>query len=54
MHWERASLVDQTVSNPPVMQEAQVQSLDQSKIPGEGNVYPLQYACLGNSMDRGA
>ena len=21
---------------------------------GEGNVYPLQYSCLGNSMDRGA
>ena len=22
--------------------------------PGEGNGNPLQYACLGNSMDRGA
>ena len=22
--------------------------------PGEGNGYPLQYSCLGNSMDRGA
>ena len=22
--------------------------------PGEGNGYPLQYLCLGNSMDRGA
>ena len=22
--------------------------------PGEGNVYPLQYSCLGNPMDRGA
>ena len=21
--------------------------------PGEGNDYPLQYSCLGNSMDRG-
>ena len=21
---------------------------------GEGNVYPFQYSCLGNSMDRGA
>ena len=21
---------------------------------GEGNDYPLQYSCLGNSMDRGA
>ena len=25
-----------------------------SKIPMEGNSYPLQYSCLGNSMDRGA
>ena len=22
--------------------------------PGEGNVYPLQYSCLDNSVDRGA
>ena len=22
--------------------------------PGEGNCKPLQYSCLGNSMDRGA
>ena len=22
--------------------------------PGEGNDYPLQYSCLGNTMDRGA
>ena len=22
--------------------------------PGEGNGYPLQYSCLGNSTDRGA
>ena len=22
--------------------------------PGEGNVNPLQYSCLGNPMDRGA
>ena len=22
--------------------------------PGEGNGYPLQYSCLGNSMDRRA
>ena len=22
--------------------------------PGEGNVYPVQYTCLENSMDRGA
>ena len=24
------------------------------KSPGEGNVYPLQYSCLRNPMDRGA
>ena len=24
------------------------------KSPGEGNDNPLQYSCLGNSMDRGA
>ena len=23
------------------------------RYPGEGNSYPLQYSCLGNSMDRG-
>ena len=24
------------------------------RAPGEGNVYPLRYSCLGNPMDRGA
>ena len=24
------------------------------RFPGKGNVYPLQYSCLENSMDRGA
>ena len=24
------------------------------RAPGEGNGNPLQYSCLGNSMDRGA
>ena len=24
------------------------------RLPGEGNVYPLQYPCLQNPMDRGA
>jgi len=24
------------------------------RVPGEGNGHPLQYSCLGNSMDRGA
>ena len=27
---------------------------DLGLIPGEGNVYPRQYSCLMNSMDRGA
>ena len=27
---------------------------DLGKSPGEGNGYPLQYSCLGDSMDRGA
>ena len=27
---------------------------DSGKSPGEGNGYPLQHACLENSMDRGA
>ena len=31
-----------------------VRSLGQEESPGEGNGNPLQYACLGNPMDRGA
>ena len=27
---------------------------ESGKSPGEGNGNPLQYSCLGNSMDRGA
>ena len=41
----------QMVKNPPAMQETWVRSLGP---PGEGNVCSLQYACLGNPMDRGA
>ena len=47
-----ASLVAQTVKNPPAMQETQVQSLGQD--------YPLEkemanwYSCLENPMNRGA
>ena len=26
---------------------------DVGSVPGEGNVNPLQYTCLGNPMDRG-
>ena len=28
--------------------------LGSGRSPGEGNGYPLQYSCLGNSMDKGA
>ena len=48
-----ASLVAQTVKNLTVMWEIQVRSLDWGRSPGDGNVNPLQYFCLENSMDRG-
>ena len=38
----------QVVKNLPVILESQVQS------PREENGYPLQYACLETSLDRGA
>ena len=43
----------QTVKNLLAMQETQVQSLGREDSPGEGNENPLQYSCLGKSMDRG-
>ena len=46
--------VDQTVKNLPAVLETWVRSLDWKDPPGEGNGYPLQYSCLGNSMDREA
>ena len=49
-----ASLVAQTVKNPPAMEETQVRSLGWEDSPGEGNGYPLQYSCLESPMDRGA
>ena len=36
------------------MQEMLVQSLELGRSPGGGNGNPVQYSCLGNSMDRGA
>ena len=36
------------------MQDMQVQSLGQEDSSGEENDNPLQYSCLGNSVDRGA
>ena len=49
----RASLVAQTVKNPPAMQETQVQSLGWEDLlgwedPGGGHGNPLQYSCLEN------
>ena len=42
------------VRNPPV-NAGDVSSIPGSgRSPGEGNGNPLQYFCLGNSMDRGA
>ena len=49
-----ASLVAQTVKNPPAMEETQVRSLGWEDSPGEGNGYPLQYSDLENYMDRRA
>ena len=46
------------VKNLPAKQETWVQYLGSIPVlgrsPGEGNGNPLQYSCLGNSMDRGA
>ena len=47
-----ASLVAQTVKNPPAMQETWVQSLGWDDLLEEyGN--PLQYSCRDSSIDRG-
>ena len=49
--WLRASLIPQSVKNPPAMQETcSIPVLGRS--PGEGNGNPLQYSCLRNPMDR--
>ena len=54
--WE-VSLPGGTMENPPANAEVirdtgSIPGLGRS--PGEGNGNPLQYSCLGNSMDRGA
>ena len=49
-----ASLVAQTIKNPPAIWETWVPSLGWEDSPGEGNGRPLQYSGLDNSMDRGA
>ena len=48
-----ASLVPKMVKSSPAMLETWVWSLGQEDSPGEGNIYPLQYPCLENSMDWG-
>ena len=49
-----ASLVAQWLKNPSASagEAGSIPGLGRS--PGEGNGNPLQYSCLGNSMDRGA
>jgi len=49
-----ASLIAQSVKNPPAMEETRVQFPGLGRSPGEGNGNPLQYSCLENPMDRGA
>ena len=40
--------------NLPAMQKTLGSIPGSGKAPGEGNDNPLQYSCLGNSMDRAA
>ena len=49
------SLMAQQVKNLTAVQETQEtwgRSLGWKKSPGEGNGHPLQYFCLGNTMNR--
>ena len=50
MHW--ASLVAQTVKNPPAILETRVQSWGR-EIPWRRAWQPTQYSCLENPTDRG-
>ena len=62
----RASLVDQTVTDLPALQETWVRTLGQEESPGEGkqlpiprwpggrNGKPVQYSCLQSLVNRGA
>ena len=49
-----ASLVAQTIKNPPTVWENWVWSLGWEDPPEGGHGNPLQYSCLENPMDRGA
>ena len=42
------------VKDPPTNAGDSGSILGSGRSPGEGNVNPLQYSCLGNPMDRGA
>ena len=42
------------VNNPPANVGDVGSTTGPGKSPGEANGNPLQYSCLGNSMDRGA
>ena len=50
----RASLVAQIAKNLPTKQETQVQFLGWEDPLVKSNVYPLQYSCLENLVDKGA
>ena len=56
----RASLVVQSIKNPPAVQKSAFNARDPGSVhgsgrsPGEVNGNPLQYSCQENSMDRGA
>ena len=49
-----ASLVVQTVENPPAMREIWVGSLGLGRSPGGGHGNPLQHSCLESPTNRGA
>ena len=51
---DQASLVAQTVKNPPANAGDQGSIPGSRRSPGERNDNPLQYSCLENPMDRGA
>ena len=54
IHSAWASLVAQTVKNPPANAGDQGLIPGSERSPGKGNGKPLQYSCLENSIDRRA
>ena len=54
LQYSWASLMAQTVKNPPAMRETWVRPLGWNDPLEKGNGNPLQYSCLENPMDRGA